>query len=409
MFRQWLHRTFVSPRTVAGVEIRPDGAGNFVCDYVVLEQRSGKAEVVEKSAAPCTPEQLAEKLPRNIPVGLVVNGKGVLVKKGPGTGGEPGDVLAHLLPNLQIQEFAFQTLDLPDGQAFALMRAESLLACIRLLEERGFRVLAADLAFAGVGNFLAAFREAPQPLPVAKWLLTHESGAVTGFQADGEDAPEQALPGGSDLHTGHILAFSAALGRLLDTDTGLQNLPSLDSARREYRHEKLFLTGGIAFLALLLLGLLANTLFYFNYQDRLGRQALVLARHERQLAYLDSLQRLYQERQRYIGSTGGGQPGLSAWYADQIGASVPEGIRLTALQVNPAEKAGKFQDKELHFQSGVIRIKGISRQSTDLNRWLKALKALDWVREVQVLPYSENRTGVGEFELELWLTGSSDE
>lgn len=401
MLRQFIQRHILNPKKVAGVKIHTGDNGNTVFNYVLLEQKSGQAVMTDKSEYDYSFDQLLQKLPRGIPVGLAVDGNSVLVKKSPSSNSDPTDVLPHIIPNIQIQNFTFQTIHLQDTGVFALIRTEILDEYIRQFDERGHHALSCNLAFLGVEQLLVAVPESFNPLCTARWEIVHAKGMITGFQLRKDPTSVSYLLNGTPVTDRHVLALTSALQSLLGTEPDLQNAPSLHLARKNYLYERVFRFGGILFLAVISVALLFNAFFFFEYTRKLEQQTITLAANQKQLVHLDSLQKLHHTKQQFLEGNSLMRPSLTAWYADQIGASRVEGIRLSELHIFPPEKANKTKEVEQHFQSGLIKIKGISRQSADLNRWLNILQSLEWVKEVKVLPYSENREGQGEFELEV--------
>ncbi|MBA7543582.1 hypothetical protein ES705_35913 [subsurface metagenome] len=86
------------------------------------------------------------------------------------------------------------------------------------------------------------------------------------------------------------------------------------------------------------------------------------------------------------------------YYADRIAATVPKGVVLDELTINPIEDKVKA-NKPLHFSS-FIRVKGGSRGSILLNDWLRELDKYKWIKDIEIIDY-EKTASTGKFEIQI--------
>lgn len=400
MMRAWLQR-IVRPAQLAGLglQVGPDQVVRV--EFVLLRYKAGKLSLEAVSKTSGTWEEVLAQLPPGAPIALAVDGKGILIKRCPPVSGALPEFVAQVLPDIQTASFAFQAISLPQESVLALVRQEFINTYIRQAETAGHRVLHLDLAFLGLETLLSLL---PDVVEIPFWQLQQAEGRLSGFQTGSEGAAGSFNIGEEQVSARHLRAFASALAPFSGTGNTVSQLPAVQASLRNYQLERYFQVAGFAFLGALFLALLLNTLMFFQLDKRLQQQSLSLAVHQEQLALLDTLKSKYQEKQLFLDQNSLASPSITSWYADQIGASVLPGIQLTVLQIFPLENNRKGPKTEgPRFANGIIRLKGISQRSPDLNQWIKVLNAMAWVREVTVLPYAETTDGKGEFELEIRL------
>lgn len=89
--------------------------------------------------------------------------------------------------------------------------------------------------------------------------------------------------------------------------------------------------------------------------------------------------------------------------ADRIAASVPLGVMLTAMTINPLEK--KIQrDKPLQVSMNKVRIAGLTPDAEPVNRFVAKLKGWEWAHNVRLLSYDKDRSVDYRFEIEIELS-----
>jgi|GEM_PF-4625872 len=397
--------TLLQPREIAGVEIRLVEQ-DLVCDYVIVQKKSGKVVIVEKSEASLHFDALLAKLSKSIPLCLVLGGKGVILKKHAVLSDNIEEALGGLFPNIQIASFAYQHIRMSKNSVIALARLEQVASLIRKFNDAGHEVLNIDLAFGSLPSVMPMLKGLASPLATSEWELTPSEDGLADFSPH---PPSQALSyqlGDDAFTSNHLASLAACLHTFLGPVESLQNVDVLLISKQNYKYKQLFRFAGISFLAFMLVALLVNTFLYFSWSEKLQQQSLSLATQGNVIAKLDSLQSQYSAQRQFLEKNSLGQSSLTSWYADQIGASMVGGIRLIELQIFPANPESKKDENSVQgFLSDRILVKGNSQRSVQLNEWIKKLQSLPWVKEVKVMPYSENREGKGEFELQISING----
>jgi Tfp pilus assembly protein PilN len=392
----------VQPREIAGIEVQFVEQTRFACDYVVVQKKSGKLNIIEKSEEPLSLEAILLKLPKGIPLCVVLGGKAVVVKKHTMLLDNIEEALGGLFPNIQATSFAFQHIRLSNNSVVALARLEQVDALIELFNTAGHDLMSIDLAFGSLPSVLPLLKGLGTPLYTNEWELYPSDEMLADFSPRPHSPPITYHLADDAFTSHHLPAFAACLNSFLGPIEPLYNTPDLQRSKKNYQYRQLFRVAGVSFLSLMLIALLVNTFLFFSWSEKLQQQSVALAMQGNSLTQLDSLQSQYNAQRQFLEKNSLVQNSLTSWYADRIGASIVAGIRLTALQVFPTNPEIKKDEKVAElFLNNKILIKGSSKSSALLNEWIRLLQSLPWVKEVKVLPYSENMEGKGEFELQL--------
>ena len=96
------------------------------------------------------------------------------------------------------------------------------------------------------------------------------------------------------------------------------------------------------------------------------------------------------------------QNAIPLYYADQLGISIPKGLKLTELTIgSPAHNADRFNKRNV-FNRTHIDVKGEVSDPTLLQEWVATLEGMAWVAEIRDQRYTFNaRERKGLFELKL--------
>jgi Tfp pilus assembly protein PilN len=88
-----------------------------------------------------------------------------------------------------------------------------------------------------------------------------------------------------------------------------------------------------------------------------------------------------------------------SWYADKLCSTLPYGIRLTLLDIQPLVKKQK-PGVAISYKNGQIEVDGDARNMSEISEWVKAIDHEKWVKKVELISFStENDQSTGHFKL----------
>lgn len=404
IFNQFLHR--FHPNEIAGLEIFVHNDGVVDLHLVILKKKKEELIFSKKVAFVPDFETLKTHLPKDIPVVIVLNGKGILHKKLETLPADIEQIPQAILPNATAADFSFQVLPQATSNWVSLMRKAEVEKWVQSVQQLDFQVV--GLAFGGFSSqvFYPMIENASNPLNTGyfNFTLSNDQTEILQLSKNPTNHPTNIFIGEEVFSNILLTAGGAAFQHLLQQPSTIYQNEVVETAATNFRYtygfKKLGWTLLIATFGLLLVNFLAFSWLHNQTQQQQNQ----LVYHQTQLNQLDTLQRQLQEKQSFFKDNKLLQSSKVSFYSDEIGNSLPSGIQLTTFQIFP-DQANQQQKREklFLFDKTKLIIKGNSRRSTILNEWIKTLKSLDWIKSVKVLPYAETKGGVGEFELELLI------
>lgn len=391
-----------SYRRLAGINLHIAPDGRIRLHIVVVERKDKRLTIVHAEKDPVDFNALTACLKPGTPVAISLNGKGVIIKKVENESNDLDETFKKVFPGTDAQQFVYESIPCFNGQILFVARRELIDQVVERLSSAGLPVVYAGIGFSTLPFLFNLSATLPETVDAGLWQITRDGATVLNFR-------EIPYPVSSDFHINgvrlmadQLLAFSVSLPAFLHTSIPLQHAKSVQLSLQNYRMGQFFRLAGMGFLGLMLITLFFNVYLFIQLDAKVARQQIVLDTYQEQIAQVDGLKKQIEKRSTVLNQHPARQPSCISKYADQLGTSLPIEIRLTSLSVFPREKVANL-DAGMKFISDKIRVEGISKQSVFLNEWIRRLERLDWVSTVEVLPYSENQTGQGTFELVITL------
>lgn len=405
MINQMLNR-FKQYRKIVGLEvfIKPDQ--NYVFNLIILEKIKDKIEIIDRRNN-ITSIEAIQKIEdiSSLPFALILNGKSVLNKKINNPSIDANSVIASIIPNANAEEFSYQIYLSEGFNWVSIIRKEILESIIKTFSDAGLSIVDLSLGVFSVESILPLMSGHTNIQIHASKLEIENDKIIAVSKNESIGSAIKYNIGTDELSQSLLLAFSKAFTRLVQIPSEIYNVDIIAKEEENYIYTNLFQKlkwgGLIGVFSLLLI----NFMLFNHLNNKNQATGVQLSMHQNQLLQLDELKKEYQKKQLFFKQTSVLKPSRVSWYADQITASIKEGIQLQQLEVAPPiNKKRRKIDRQFIFDNRKILIKGNSRKSTHLNNWINRLQYLDWIETINVLPYSEGRNGRGEFELELILS-----
>lgn len=397
-------KRFLDSKNVAGIEciLLPDGKQAF--NLIFLKKEKSKV-ITESSHASVDLEELKRIVSPKVPVSLSVNGKGLIHKKV--SMGEKDDLAALLhkvFPNTNLQEFYVQHTA-PDSSSnvfVSVIRKSIMDEILSQFSQSGYFVVSCALGPFGVASVLPLM-DSPvrNELSFSGHHLSIYEGQVADYRQSDIRSLDPTLIGGEYVKPELVIPFAAALSYFSGFSLA-NNILTVNEQNEAFRQKAMFQTAGVGVLFFFLISLLVN-FFLFSYYDRQKKEYIsrvsmsmdMLQRH-------DTLKKQIEQRQKFLEEAGLLEASRSSYYADRLASDLPSAIRLSQLNVFPFLKSPNETDTKMTFLQKDIRVSGSCRHSTELNEWMKIIKKKDWVGEVAILNYTQDRSQEeGAFSMEI--------
>ena len=114
------------------------------------------------------------------------------------------------------------------------------------------------------------------------------------------------------------------------------------------------------------------------------------------------LQQTTSLKHAFLTTSGWTQPSWNALCADRLVASLPAGLELLNLDVNPPQDPAAVVGRAVEFRHDVVTVHGQCHDAQRFNAWLQLVSKLPWVQAVRDQNFTYDYTGgVGTFTFTL--------
>lgn len=360
----------------------------------ILEKKKTKIHLIE-SYDGLTLEQFKEKVDKNIPLLLSMEGKGVLHKNVNYTEGDSSEVLLRkVFPSSNIDEFYVQALS---GSMVSVIRRDAFDGLLSQISTAGFFVVGA-----AIGPFVLeriSMLLENNEVNTSSYILKFQEGKMLSFVKKESSLGLKINIGGEQVAEKNIVSFASALTYFVN-DTSFFQSDILELVKEDFRQKKKFNVRGAAILAGLFIVFFANYLVFDSLQSSNGKLRTQAGTQSESYKQSEVLKTELEEKtnlQKKLGLSGTSR---ISYYADCIAASLPEEIQLTKLLVNPVEKKVK-EEKEIEYDVNQIVVAGKCRKVIYYNEWKKKLSKMSWVKTISVENYTDTDDKIGEFILRI--------
>jgi Tfp pilus assembly protein PilN len=97
-------------------------------------------------------------------------------------------------------------------------------------------------------------------------------------------------------------------------------------------------------------------------------------------------------KEKILESSGVIDPNYSSQYFVDIGNVVPKSITINSIDIAPTIKKIKPNEK-VSIDPKIINVTGESSDDDDFNNWIKDLRAISWIKKIDISSYTQVKTG----------------
>lgn len=373
-------------REVVGIDLCFDEEGKPLVSGLHVRFVKGKLSVVAIYAGM---ETLKEKMPRNVPLVVTVNGKGILMREIADSDSNP---INQLFPGANPNDFSLFPLKLHGHVTYSFIcRKVWIEETGRLLETEGLQpvLLVPGLTFLPM---VLPFLEGQDIHIVSpSYKIAIEKGVVTSI-AYGPQNTDMAAGvvdiGDMRIRKSQVPLLSAILQALLkpvDQLGDMVSVAAVATGRQHYRSYRFFNFSMWSVLSLTLTLLLIN-FFVFSHFFRKNKMLSEEIDQIRSTVEIDRGQQAAADSSySFFNNAGWARGTKHGYYVDRISALVPPSVQLTMLQTAYNEEAAEAGGDI--YKADRIRLKGISSDPTALESFSRAVKNIPGVELVTLSDY----------------------
>ncbi len=355
--------------------------------HVVETQVTKEQLEIQKSFTAKSLEELAAKVPKNLPVLMVFSGQRIITKKTESKAGYESGILFNSDPD----DFYWYELQQEKEWFVSVVRKRDVNGILDDIAQLGLSIIDIAIGPLVVHSIKPLLGKTPA-INVDGYSMAFEKDVLTELGkhqnlADGDS--EVYDIGEEQLFRQYLLPFAAIVNYLYPNLASLRDTGFLLEKRQEYRFKKAFDTTGMIALPSFLIVLLTSYLLLGYYQDKyLDLQVKI---EEQNVAYnkMINLQEDKGNKEAMLNESGLSDSNFLTYYVLQITKQVPEEVSLTVLNTFPSVKKIKPKEK-IQFQHNRIEIEGSALSNGAFTQWIKAVKTLKWVDNLEIMDFTKN-------------------
>ena len=403
LFSKIKSRLFQHPH-FTGLHLQMGNKGEWSFHWITLEREKEEIQIKEMGEGMLDLKKTEDLPDPAIPIHLIIDGRGILHKAIMNEVSGQGALLQAVLPGAKSEDFILQQVAYQTGCIASLVRKDLIQQLLEQFERESFWILGVSLGPFDVSS-LQPFLKEKSKIHIGKSELQFDSeGQLSAYQQLAEENTSDIELEGQAIPAKKMLPYAAAFKGILEIPASLAH-QLIIGQQQEYRHKQIFGKALLSIAATALLVLLVNTAFYFHYKSENEKLGIGKYHTQTQLAELDSLKAQLQRQQLLIKNTSINQQTTVSFYADQIAATLPEGLQLNELKVFPVN--GRRKDygpgQLVRYNKNSIIVKGWCKSSLTYNKWIRELKAIDWIKDARHIDYEDLNSQLSAFELHLKL------
>ncbi|MGN6645732.1 MAG: hypothetical protein ACTHJT_04300 [Cytophaga sp.] len=400
LVKSWLKGT----DKIAGLSVKINNDLTKEYRLLVIKNSNGKI-TVENTQTTGNLEELKANLNADTPVILCITGKGIINKFVPGSQQDK-----NLFPGMDANEIVTQKYLTPTGYFLSLIRQETLKSILSDIRSAGFYTISVSLGSYITHHFLKITNSITQSNIAfdGNLLIVDENKELVECYSDkvNADSQQEFMIANENIKSEYLNAYTVVNSYLFFEEARIAYCTIEDSEitneqKHLYKDKVLWKRKGLAVLAIVLVVLIANFILFSNLSKANNINRTKLGIYQDKLKKLDSLEKYVSEKKILLSDVGLADNFSVSQLCDALAASVPSDVQLKELAINPVDDQASRKEKELVYQQKKVSIKGITKNMSSLNQWLKTIEAKTGIKNLKMEEYHYDQSAsAGFFVLE---------
>jgi hypothetical protein len=389
-----------------GVEVilLPDNQYKFTLIELVLDKKNIRLEKKQQRTG-ASPEILKDLIDKDIPVYLVLNGRGILHKKITGPVSEDNSLIQTVLPNAKAQDFYIQKNISEKGILVSLIRKETVDQLLSLFGQ--WNIYCTDFSLgampiASIRPFIHNISEIGFEFSGHTIIFDH-SGIIVDYHFQLTEERKNVVQVDTEkVEEDFLVAYAAAFSLLIQDNNVDPFIERVEEGKAEFINKLLFTKLSWTVLGFFLLALMVNVILFTSFSSENNELIQKESKYSSMFSEMETLSKEVKEKENFLWEAGWLQSSQATYFADRIAATVPASVRLTEFSINPLDERKSKEIKKELFNTNIIFIKGNCTRPTELNEWLDKIKLIDKITKARLVNYFyDNKENIGSFSLEI--------
>jgi len=390
---------------IDAVEVHQLQDGSHLMHHIAIKRNGNRLEVMVMHPLIDSLHGLVDFIPSNVPVVLILTGKGVLIRHITiDKEASDEELVRSVFPDARVGDFLFsKESQAENGSVFCLTRTQLAETIVKKFLAHKIQITDVFIGPLTVTSILSMLEPENTPIITGYCSFYIRSGQLIDVQPTPMESTGRNIKiGVLTLPEVMLCSFSAAFNFLVinrcDPSTPLPLVREKAQEVMVTAKVKGLLAIALGFLFIILLG---NFFLFGHYTRKYNDLVLVVEENLTTARKTDSLLELIQQREQFLKQSSGTDNYKGSFIIDRIGASIPYGITLTEIAVHPILFKEEEVNQEPVYQPGKIRIQALVRESNALNKWIKRLEDMEWIESVAFSDYLEKEEHEAGVSLEI--------
>ena len=342
-------------------------------------------------------EDLLKHVPKNLPTFLSFTGQGIISKKVENT----ENYRSKLLFNANSEDFYWYELSQPK-YIYASVARKSVIdnECNHFKENQIF------IMGVSIGPLIISVLKPllnDNVIYTNNYKLDYVNNELNAFEKNAaeEGTPEFYEIDGEKIILSDSVSFANVLNYLFPNESIDFDIDAIEKNKEEFKYRKAFNLLGAVALPGFLIALLISYFLLTNYQEQYIDLQVDL--EEKNISYnkLILLKKDKDNKEAILNESGLNDSNFLSYYLSEITTDIPSELNLAELAVfAPTAKIKSGQ--RIFFNNDQIAIKGASTSNSAFTNWIKKLKKLSWIENLEIVDFQKNGN-TNSFEIRLKL------
>lgn len=369
---------------------RTDEGEFYYCLYV--RKNKSRLEVTEIKKYDSFELVIANINP-NIPVIILVDGKGVLNKR---IDSENEKDIAWR-KNIDLNSLYYTSFNAVEFDFYSFVRREGVDDIIGKFKEK--KVIIVDFYLGSLTTALLHSAIQKDVIYSNDHQLEFSDNKLVNIKKAQSFFEEVYTFDNTQLSAFYLPLYGAAIDFYIRQKQIEKNKPEKLDAE-EYIYQKSFNLLGVTMLVLFFCSLLMSYLLIQYYSDKnlkLNQENVFSNQTYQRIIKLEELR---NEKLKILNETRQSSKNFLSFYAYEIAKSVPGEVKLSDVNIFPVEKDVK-SGKKIGINLTHIILKGTTLSESAFNEWIETLKRLKWIKTFEILSIKKDRKGIQHFEIKV--------
>jgi hypothetical protein len=339
-------------------------------------------------------EEFKKHTDQNLPVLLLINGKGVLNKAFDFN--NESDV--NWYKNIDLNSIYHTSLKGLNIDFISFSRKNIINETIEKFKKHNFEIIDVYLGSFMSSIFINSIKK--EAILSNDLLLEFKNDRLHNFVKQTDTTKKENYIIGNETITNTFLPLYATVINFFIQSKEISKTKIETLNTDEIIYKKAFKYFGISILSGFLISLLISFILIQYYSSKNAELTIQNVFTDKNYQHTLDLEKQKENKQKILLDSGFSSSKFLSFYSYEIIKIVPNDVSLTVLEITPLTKETKSNQK-LIFESNTINVKGQTFNESSFNSWMESLKKMNWLENFEIISLKKDKKNESQFEVKI--------